>query len=193
MAGARARRSTARRRRERAELKLPLSLEEGFCGATKSVRLADPESGDVQTIHVKVPPGTLREGATLRVPAGAGRGEVALQVTLLPHARYAVSGEDFVVKVPVAPWEAALGAKVEVQLPDGVIKVAVPAGVQSGSRLRVRGRGATVRAPSARGGERTRGDLLVELRIVVPATLSPRERELFEKLAAESSFNARSR
>jgi curved DNA-binding protein len=70
-------------------------------------------------------------------------------------------------------------------LPDGAIKVAVPAGSQSGARLRVRGRGALQRSGDGRA------DLLVELRIVVPAQLSARERELFEQLSAESAFNPR--
>jgi curved DNA-binding protein len=86
--------------------------------------------------------------------------------------------------VPVAPWEAALGGDAEVQTLDGTVRVKIPAGSSSGRKIRLRGRGL-----SQPGGEK--GDLLAEIRIMVPEKLSDRERELFAELAEASSFRAR--
>ena len=84
----------------------------------------------------------------------------------------------------LAPWEAALGTSVAVDLPDGEAKVTVPAGTSSGRRLRLRGRG----LPNPRGKP---GDLYAVVKIMVPRRLSRKERRLFEELAAESSFDPR--
>jgi curved DNA-binding protein len=95
-----------------------------------------------------------------------------------------VSGKDLLVRLPISPWEAALGAKVDVELPDGVVKLNIPAGAQSGGKLRLKGRG----LPSRDG---SRGDVLAELKVVVPTNLSPSEKETFERLASVSTFNPR--
>ncbi|MCI0661749.1 MAG: J domain-containing protein, partial [Acidobacteria bacterium] len=86
--------------------------------------------------------------------------------------------------LPVTPWEAALGAKVNVPTLDGPVEMTIPAGAQGGQRLRLRGQGLNRR----RGG---RGDQYVKLKIINPPKLSPKEKELFEYLAAESRFDAR--
>ncbi|MFE3283220.1 DnaJ C-terminal domain-containing protein, partial [Streptomyces sp. NPDC059233] len=99
--------------------------------------------------------------------------------------QFRLDGRDVHVQVPVTPWEAALGATVPVPTPGGgTAKVAVPAGSSSGRRLRLRGEG----MPGPRGAD---GDLYAELRVMVPPTLGDRERELFEELAATSSFDPR--
>jgi len=84
----------------------------------------------------------------------------------------------------VAPWEAALGARIAVPTLDGPVEMKIPAGAQGGQRLRLRGQGL-----NRRGGGR--GDEYVKVKIVIPPNLAPKEKELFEKLAAESRFNAR--
>jgi curved DNA-binding protein len=114
-----------------------------------------------------------------------GEGDVFLKVRLASHPRYSVADYNLIVRLPVAPWEAALGAKVDLQLPDGGIKLSVPPGSQSGGKLRVRGRGLP-----KRGGDR--GDVIAELKVVVPTDLTASEREIFEKLASVSRFNPRS-
>jgi curved DNA-binding protein len=88
------------------------------------------------------------------------------------------------VVVPIAPWEAALGATVEVVTMDGTVNLKVPAGSQSGKKLRLRGKGFP-----KKGGER--GDLIARLKIVVPGNLTAREKELFAELAEVSRFNPR--
>jgi curved DNA-binding protein len=101
-----------------------------------------------------------------------------------PHPTYRVSGRDITVEVPVTPWEAALGASIPVPTPAGTARVDLPAGSSSGQRLRLRGYG--LRGP---GGPP--GDLYAEIRIVVPPSLTPVQRELFARLAAESTFDPR--
>jgi len=88
------------------------------------------------------------------------------------------------VELPVAPWEAALGAKVNVPTLNGPVEMTIPAGTQAGQRMRLRGQGM-----NRRGGGK--GDEYVKVKIVIPPRLTPGERELFQKLAAESRFNAR--
>ena len=103
---------------------------------------------------------------------------------IAPHRRYRVEGRDIYVELPVAPWEAALGATVATETPAGEAKVRVPAGSSSGRRLRLRRRG----MPNPRGEP---GDFYAEVRIMVPSSLSDDERRLFEELAKTSTFDPR--
>lgn len=177
-AGARMRRGP-----EPVEAEFEISIEDAVNGATKQIQLRDA-SGKVRSLTVKIPAGTT-EGTTMKLSGKKDEGDVYLKVRFASHPRYSVAEHDLIVRLPVAPWEAALGAKVEVQLPDGSIKLAVPPGSQSGGKLRVRGRG----LPKKSGN---RGDLLAEIKVVVPTELSQSEREIYEKLASVSRFNPRS-
>jgi len=106
-------------------------------------------------------------------------------VQVAPHPRFRLDGANLIAELPLAPWEAALGAVVPVLLPDGQsLKVRVPAGAQSGQLLTVRGRGLPARTP---------GDLELQLRVVLPSGLEPRAKRLYEQMAAElgSEFDAR--
>lgn len=165
------------------EARLEISFEDALQGATKSIQIQDP-SGRTRSLQVKIPVGT-NDGATIRLAGKDGEGDLYLKLKLASHPRYTAVGNDLVVKLPVAPWEAALGAKIDLVLPDGTIKLAVPPGSQSGSKLRVRGRGFAV-------SKGVRGDALAEIKIVVPPSLSAAERKGFEELAAASRFNPRS-
>ena len=117
---------------------------------------------------------------------GASAGDLYLIVRIARNPRYRVEGRDLHVELPLAPWEAALGTTAAVDTPDGEAKVKVPAGTSSGRRLRLRGRG----LPNPRG---TPGDLLAEVKIMVPEKLSPEERRLFTELTATSTFSPRKR
>ncbi len=165
-----------------AEAELEISIEDSLRGATKSIQLRDA-SGRTRSLQVKIPAGTT-EGSTIRLAGKQGESDVYLRIQLANHPRYSAAGNDLVVKLPVAPWEAALGAKVDLVLPEGTIKLSIPAGSQSGSKLRVRGKGFV----STKG---ERGDVLAEIKIVVPTSLSAAERESFERLAQTSQFNPR--
>jgi DnaJ-class molecular chaperone len=116
---------------------------------------------------------------------GAPAGDLLLHVRIEPHRLFHIIGEDDVeIELPVAPWEAALGAKVHVPTLDGPVEMTIRPGTQGGQRLRLRGQGL-----NRRGGGR--GDQYVKLKIVIPPKLTAKQKELFEKLAAESRFNAR--
>jgi curved DNA-binding protein len=140
---------------------------------------------------VKIPAGTT-DGSTIRLrgegDAGLGGGppgDLLLHVEIRPHARFTVQDHDLSTLLPIAPWEAALGAKIGIRTLDGgEVVLAVPAGSSSGKKLRMRRMG----LPLA-GSER--GDLIVELRIVVPEILSEAERRAFEELARTSKFEPR--
>jgi DnaJ-class molecular chaperone len=144
-----------------------------------------------KSLDVVIPAG-VRDGSVIRLggqgePGGgnAQPGDLFLRVRIKPHPVFTLVGEDDLqVELPVAPWEAALGAKVNVPALDGPVEMTIPPGSQGGQRLRLRGQGLNKR----RGG---RGDEYIKLKIVIPPKLSDKEKDLFEKLAAESRFDAR--
>jgi len=134
-----------------------------------------------ETIAVRIPAG-VSDGSRIRVPEkghaglrGGRPGDLYITVRVQSHEMFRRDGNDLFVVVPVAVHEAALGAKIEVPAPDGVARVRVPPGTQSGQRFRVRGRG----APSPRNGER--GDLVVEVKLVLPRVLDERSKELLRE------------
>jgi curved DNA-binding protein len=119
---------------------------------------------------------------------GGPPGDLYLQIVLEPHPLYRVRGHDLEIEVPITPWEAALGAEVEVPTLDGRVTMKVPPGSKGGQKLRLGGKG--LPKPGPGGGA---GDLYAALEIVVPATLTDRERKLYEELRAVSKFNPRTR
>ena len=144
-----------------------------------------------RTFDVRIPPG-MRNGSIIRLAgqgepgsSGAPPGDLLLHVQIKPHRLFRLVGEDSVeIEFPVAPWEAALGAKVQVPTLDGPVEMTIRAGTQGGQKLRLRGQG-----PNKRGGGR--GDQYVKIKIVIPPKLTSKEKGLFEKLAEESHFNPR--
>jgi curved DNA-binding protein len=170
------------------EAELTLSVEEAYRGGRREITLNGPDGP--RTYTVTIPPG-VTDGQRIRLAGEGGRGlgggpagDLYLVVRLRPHPRYRVEGKDITVTLPLAPWEAALGATVPVVTPGGETKVTVPAGSSTGRRLRLRGEG----MPDRRGRA---GDLYAEVAIMVPARLTDRERQLFEQLAAASTFDPR--
>ena len=101
-----------------------------------------------------------------------------------PHSRFTAKADDTEVEVAITPWEAALGANIEVPTLDGKAEIRVPPGIASGQRLRLKGQGLNVRG----GG---RGDHFVRLKIVVPKELTEAEKKLFEELSRVSRFRPR--
>ncbi|MBL8990612.1 MAG: J domain-containing protein [Phycisphaerae bacterium] len=165
---------------------VPISLREAFSGATRRVSLA----GKDKSFEVKIPPG-VSDGQVIRL-AGQGAagtmnapaGDLLLRIRVEPDPRFRVEGLDLHTVLPVSPWEAALGAKIDVETLAGPVTLTVPPGAGSGQKLRLRGKGMPGRAGA-------QGDLLVELRIAVPKTLSDAERTAYEQLAKASTFNPR--
>jgi curved DNA-binding protein len=170
------------------EAGIRLSLEDAHRGTTVSLDVAHEDG--TRTLAVTVPPGAT-EGQRLRLRGKGGpganggeAGDIYLHISLLPHPVFRTDGHDLVFDLAVAPWEAALGAEVEVPTLDGPVLLTVPPGSRSGRKLRLRGRGLA----TGHGG---RGDLYALVHVDVPASLAPRERELFEELARVSRFNPR--
>jgi curved DNA-binding protein len=166
------------------EALLELSLEDALQGGRRRLTL------DPREIDVNFPAG-VRDGQLIRLAGQGGKGrdggspgDLYLRVGLKPHPTFRRRGDhDLDVDLPVAPWEAALGATVAVQTPTGTAQIRVPAGSSSGRRLRLRGRG----LPKSGGGS---GDLHAIVKITVPKQLSERERELYEQLAETSPREA---
>jgi curved DNA-binding protein len=188
----------ARRKRGRDhETSIGITLADAYHGARKSIELekveADSSGRPARTrrsYDVTIPPG-VTDGSLIRLAGqggsgsgGGDAGDLFLRVSIQPDSRFTLNDHDLATTVDITPWEAALGAKVLVPTIDGRISLTVPAGTQSGQTLRVRGKGMPV--TSGR-----HGDLLVNVRIVVPKHLSARERHLFEELAKESRFDPR--
>ena len=170
------------------ETSVRITLEDAHHGASVKLDLADEEGG--RTLEVTIPAG-VSEGQKLRLRGKGGKGrnggadgDIYLHITLVPHRVFRADHHDLYFDLALAPWEAALGADVEVPTLDGPVVLTVPPGTHSGRKLRLRGRGLA----NGRGG---RGDLYAAVRIDVPATLTERERELFGELAKASRFNPR--
>ena len=178
---------SARPRRGRdVEAELSLSLEDVARGGKRSVTI-QTGSGP-KTLEVNVPAG-IREGAKLRLAGqgeaapGGSAGDLFLRVRYLPHPLFKVDGDNLQSDVWLAPWEAALGARVPVRTLDGEVELNIPAGTSSGRKFRLRGKGL--------GSVVARGDLLARVMIRVPEQLTDNERELWNKLAETSAFSAR--
>jgi curved DNA-binding protein len=170
------------------EIPAEISIEDAFHGTTLELQLSMPEydaSGRMRRVphlvKARIPPGAV-DGQRLRLPGKGGKGfnggragDLYLDISLKPHATWRAAGHDLYVDLRLRPWEAALGASVEVRTPAGPVSLKVPAGTSSGQKLRLGGRG----LPRPRG---TAGDLFAVAQIVVPAQLTERERELYEEL-----------
>jgi curved DNA-binding protein len=207
-------RATRSTRGRDVEATLELSLEEAHRGGRRTLQMQVAQvcptcdgtgvkdgktcttcggAGEVlrpKTIDVNIPAG-VRDGSTVRLAGqgGAGSngnepGDLYLHIRLRPHPRFRVDGDDLEVDLPIAPWEASLGAKVEAPTIDGKVELTIPAGTNTGQRLRLRGQGLNKR----KGG---RGDEYARVKIVVPKELSAEERRLYEELQQTSRFDPR--
>jgi DnaJ-class molecular chaperone len=169
-------------RTQDAETELSLPLEDMHRGTTRKLTVV---LGKAQkTIDVRIPPGA-RDDSRIRIPGGGQNGgDLYVRLKMEPGSQYTVRGDDTETEVEIAPWEAALGAAIEVPTLEGKAEIRVPPGVASGQRLRLRGQGMNVRG----GG---RGDHFVRLKIVLPKKLTDEERRLFQELANVSRFRPR--
>ena len=165
------------------EADLELTLAQLRSGESAQVKLRD-DRGAEKSYSVRIPPGSS-EGSRIRLAGQAGGGaDLILRIKLAPDPRFEVEECDLKTTVDLAPWEAALGAKVTVPTVTGHVSVSIPAGTPSGRSLRLRGLGLPTAADA-------HGDLYVHVRIVVPEQLTDAERELFQQLADRSAFRPR--
>jgi len=166
------------------EAEMPVSLEELMRGTRRRIQLGD------RTLDVEVPLGT-RDGTVMRL-AGQGEqgmgggpsGDLYLHIRMAPDPRFRTVGEDDLERdLTLWPWQAVLGAKVRVETPDGAVALQVPGDTVAGARLRLRGRGLPRR-------DSTRGDLYAVVRIAVPKSSTPAEREAYQALERAASAPA---
>ena len=173
---------------------LLVTLDEVLQGATREIRLqrTDPhtEKSTTQTLRVKIPVG-VREGQRIRLTGngqeGSGGGEAGhlyLRVTFAKHPEFSVRGSNLYHDLDLSPWEAALGATIQIPTLDGRASLKVPPGTMAEREFRLRGKG----LPS---GDGTHGDLHAVVHIQIPPQLTPEEKVLWEQLAAGSKFNPR--
>lgn len=180
------------------EVAAQVTLEQAARGTELDINLAVPEY-DAEGMLRRVPrafKARIAKGASdgqrLRLPGKGGKGmnggrdgDLYLNITLAPHSLFRPSGHDLYVDLPLAPWEAVLGASVEVPTLDGAVRLKVPAGTRAGQQLRLAKRG----LPMPREGA---GDLYAVVQIAVPEQTGEREQELYRQLAAASGFDPRS-
>ncbi|MET0218018.1 MAG: DnaJ C-terminal domain-containing protein [Burkholderiales bacterium] len=179
------------------EATVQVTLDEAAHGVVREFFMRLPESAPdgrlrmvEKSVKVRIPKGAT-SGQKLRVPAKGGpgigggeSGDLYLTVELAAHPFLRPADHDLYLELPVAPWEAALGAEVEIPTLSGKVRLRIPAGSSAGAKLRLAGKG----LPKPQHGH---GDLYCLLKIVTPPKLSQRERELFEQLNEASDFNPR--
>ena len=179
------------------EVAVQISLEQAYHGAEFDLDLSLPEYDESglprripKKLKVRIPRGAV-DGQKLRLPGKGGKGvnggrdgDVYLNVVLAPHPLFRASGHDVYLDLPLTPWEAVLGTTVRMPTPGGPVDIKVPPNTAAGQQLRLSGRG----LPRPHGGA---GDLFAIAQIAVPSTVTARERELLQQLAAASTFNPR--
>jgi len=176
--------------------RVAIDLEDAYRGVRRTISLRVPALDaqghmifEERQLDVTIPKG-IREGQHLRLSGqgapGEGNappGDLYLEIIFRPHPRFRVDGADIYLELPVAAWEAALGATVTVPTPDGQVQLTVPAGSASGRRLRLRGKGLPGQAP---------GDMYAVLRVTAPPAETPEAKSAYEALArAYPGFNPR--
>lgn len=174
------------------DVSLEITLEDSYHGLEQTLNLDIPgwSKANANQIKVRIPKGAL-EGQKLKVKGkggtgtkGAPNGDLFLIIKLKPHSIFKNDGYHILVDVPISPWEAALGADVEVPTLNGRLRLKVKPGAKSGQKMRITGKG----LPKP-GGEQ--GDFYAIIQIVAPETLTPPEEKLFQELAKISTFDPR--
>ncbi|HTY49333.1 MAG TPA: DnaJ C-terminal domain-containing protein [Steroidobacteraceae bacterium] len=168
---------------------IELDLEDAFRGTTRTLTLGRGDDGPERSVRVTIPAG-ITEGQSVRLagqgepaPAkGARAGDLYLEVHIQPHRLFKLDGRDVTLTLPVAPWEAALGATVTVPTLGGEVDLKIPPQSQSGARLRLRGRGLAGDPP---------GDQYVVLKVVLPEARTAQARALYERMRSELAFDPR--
>lgn len=172
-----------------------VDLESAYAGGSRRITLNRTEAGPdgrlvrrQQNLDVDIPAG-VTPGQQIRLSGqgesgfnGGPKGDLYLEVDIRPHRLFELEGRNVHLTLPIAPWEAALGAKVNVPTLGGQVTMNIPAGASSGKRLRLKGRGLPGKSP---------GDQVVTLKVVVPKATSERHRELYEQLEREQAFDPR--
>lgn len=178
------------------EMEWPIMLEDTLANATRLIEFTIPfydQQGSTHNIkkslNVKIPAG-VSDGARIRVKGqgapGSGHqpnGDVYLVIRLIPHPLFDVAGNNLLLTLPLAPWEAALGTKIILPTLNGKVQLVIPPNSQSGQRLRIKGKGLP--------GKLAAGDLIAVLKIVMPPTITETDKILWTQLADSGNFEPR--
>lgn len=176
---------------ENVETEIKVSLEEAFYGVEKKISLRTVE-GKMKTFSIKIPEG-IRNGEKVRLIGqgkkginGGKNGDLLIKIDIEENNNFKLYGSDLCTDLKLSPWEAALGAKVDIPTIDGETKIYIPQGVQSGEKIKIPNKG-------YKDGKGGRGELIAEVKIMVPKKLELDEQEMFKKLKEMSNFNPRTR
>jgi len=175
--------------------KIHIDLEDSYRGATRNISLSTPEmstQGELlvkhRSLNVKIPKG-IKPGQHIKLAGqgnpGLGSGEAGdlfLEIVFNNHPLYRVAEADVYLDLPVTPWEAALGAKIKVPIPDGSVELKIPPNSRQGSKLRLTGRGLPTKVP---------GNFFVELQIVLPLASTDQAKEVYQNMQQTLGFNPR--
>lgn len=171
------------------ETEIRVSLEDAFYGLEKKISLRTIE-GNMKTFSVKIPEG-IRDGEKIRLMGqgkkgsnGGKNGDLFIKIDIENSKEFKLYGSDLCTDLKLTPWEAVLGTRVDVKTIDGETKVYIPQGIQSGEKIKIPSKG-------YKDGQGGRGDLVAEVKIMVPKTLNLEEKEMYEKLKEMSRFNPR--
>jgi len=174
---------------ENIDTEIQVSLEDAFYGLEKKISLRTIE-GKMKTFEVKIPEG-IRNGEKIRLIGqgkkgvnGGKNGDLLIKINIEDNNVFKLYGSDLCTDLKLSPWEAALGTRVNVRTIDGETKVYIPQGIQSGEKIRIPSKG-------YKNGKGGRGDLVAEVKIMVPKKLELDEQEMFEKLKDMSTFDPR--
>lgn len=167
---------------------IKIDIEDAFDGASRTISLSSGHGSPSKKIKVRIPKG-IKEGQKIRLagqggPGGGGgpAGDLQLEVSFRPHPFYRLEGSDIYLDLPVTPWEAALGATIDVPTPGGRIGIKVPMGSDSGKKLRLKGRG----LPGS-----SAGDFFVVIKLTLPKVDSDEVRTMFEEMREKFDYNPR--
>ena len=189
-------RSAQSERNEDHHAKILLDLDASLHGGSRALKLQLPEidaqghlAAKERILNVQIPRGIIA-GQHIRLAGQGARGrngkagDLFLEVEFLPHALYQIDGKNLSLELPVAPWEAALGATVLTPTPSGAVDLQIPAGANAGTKLRLKGRGIPAASP---------GDLYITVQIALPAANDPKVRAAYEAFAAAAPFDPRAK
>ena len=176
-------------RGENVETEISTTIYEAFNGSDKKISLRTVD-GKMKTFTVSIPQG-IRDGEKIRLIGqgkpginGGKNGDLFIKINIKNDKKFKLQGSDMYTDLLITPWEAALGTRVNIQSIDEETKVYIPQGIESGEKIRIPGKG-------YKDGKGSRGDLIAEVRIMVPKKLTTEEKKIFEELNHISTFNPR--
>ncbi len=176
-------------RGENVETNITITITEGFFGTQKKISLRTVD-GKMKSFNVKVPVG-IRDGEKIRLLGqgkkgenGGKNGDLFIKVQIKPEKKFSLQGYDLYTDLYLTPSEAALGTRVNIESIDDTISIYVPAGIQSGEKIKIPAKG-------YKDGKGGRGELIATAKIMVPKQLTQAEKELYEQLKEKSKYNPR--